>query len=140
MDGIEPLKEIDAAIAGYEERLRAAMLASDVATLELLLADDLTFINHLGGKMSKTEDLEAHRSGALRLSRVDYSDLSIRPLKDAAVVTLQAHLEGSYQGAKFAGSFAYSRMWQISADGWKVVSAHCSAVFPEKAQVDGNKV
>ncbi|MCL6484569.1 MAG: nuclear transport factor 2 family protein, partial [Janthinobacterium lividum] len=42
-----------AQVLDAEERLRLAMLASDVAALNILLADQLLFTNHLGHLLSK---------------------------------------------------------------------------------------
>lgn len=50
----------EAQVLNAEERLRLAMMDSDVAQLTLLLADDLLFTNHLGHLLSKQADLAAH--------------------------------------------------------------------------------
>ena len=51
----------EAAIQQCEERLRSAMLRSDVEALDVLLANDLIFIDHQGRRIEKAQDLEAHR-------------------------------------------------------------------------------
>lgn len=50
-----------------EERLRLAMLNSDVNTLNELLAPELIFTNHLGQVLGKQDDLNAHQSGTLKI-------------------------------------------------------------------------
>jgi Domain of unknown function (DUF4440) len=50
-------------IVEVEDRLRTAMLSSDVAALNELLAPDLIFTNHLGQLLGKDDDLAAYRSG-----------------------------------------------------------------------------
>lgn len=50
-----------------EERLRLAILSSDVNTLDELLAPELIFTNHLGQVLGKQDDLDAHQSGTLRV-------------------------------------------------------------------------
>lgn len=50
-------------IEEYEERLRVAMLYSNVAELEVLIDDDLVFVGPGGGIYTKADDLQLHRSG-----------------------------------------------------------------------------
>jgi len=53
---------IEEQIKKCEERLKEAMLHSDISELNKLLAVDLTFINHLGQLITKQYDLEAYKS------------------------------------------------------------------------------
>ncbi|RAP23549.1 hypothetical protein C2W64_03060 [Brevibacillus laterosporus] len=39
--------------------------------LDKLIDDDLIFVNHFGQILSKETDIEAHRSGNLKISRID---------------------------------------------------------------------
>ena len=58
----------EAQVLDAEERLRLAMMASDVAVLNVLLADDLLFTNHLGHLLSKHADLAAHEQHLLAIA------------------------------------------------------------------------
>ncbi|WP_228557962.1 MULTISPECIES: nuclear transport factor 2 family protein [unclassified Myxococcus] len=111
-----------------EEALRRAMLSSDVAALDALLSDDLLFVSHTGHVLDKESDLESHRSGALRLTRVDFTDTHFRYLSAGAVVVVHAALSGEFQGARFEGNFRYTRVWQVVDDAPQVVAAQCTAV------------
>ena len=57
-------------IIELEERLRQAMLYSDVNELDALIAPELLFTNHLGQIFSKQEDLDAHRSGKFKFTEI----------------------------------------------------------------------
>lgn len=132
------------AVLACEDRLAQAMRAGDAASLDALLAADLVFIDQNGRSQGKAADMAIHRSGLLRLERLEISDRKVRLLgEDAALVTLRARLEGRYQGAHFSGHYAYSRVWlrrpatagaagmtEVGAagTGWVVTAAHCSAV------------
>src|SRR5579872_4424622 len=50
--------QTDVVIRALEERLWAAQLAADVATLDELIADDLLFAGPTGELATKAEDLE----------------------------------------------------------------------------------
>jgi ketosteroid isomerase-like protein len=116
------LAEVEAA----EEALREAMLAGDVAVLDRLLAEELIYTTHTGHVRDKAWDLDAHRAGLLRLSRLDVSEREIRLAADAAVVTLRAELAGTWDGNAFVGAFRYSRVWRREDGGLKVLAAHWS--------------
>jgi len=88
-----------------EERLRQAILSSNIRELEEILSDDLVFTNHLGMLVSKKSDIEMHASGHLQISEITLSDQRILPLGEIAVVTARAEIVGSYQGSPANGNF-----------------------------------
>jgi ketosteroid isomerase-like protein len=115
-----------AEIEAMEARLRAAMLAGDVAALDGLLADDLVFTDHNGYRLGKADDLGAYRSGLLKVERLEMIDPAIRVLGDAALVAVRVELAGSYDGQAFDGTYAYTRAWMRQAGKWRIAAAHCS--------------
>jgi len=123
---IQPL-EID--IQRLEDRLKQAMLVSDVSTLDELLAPDLIFTNHLGQLMTKQDDLQAHQSGVLKIKDISLSDQKIKIIGDVAVVTVRAHIIGSFAGEVSESDFRFTRMWsETSNDNWQLVVAHSCIV------------
>jgi hypothetical protein len=60
--------QIEHQIIEAEEKLRLAMLNSDVKALDELLSSRLIFTDHLRQKVGKEEDLAGHKSGALKLN------------------------------------------------------------------------
>ena len=121
---LETVMTINAA----ETRLRQAMLGSDAEALADLLADDLLFVGPQGQVLSKAADLEAHRSGRLKLTRIDFSETEIRPMGETAVVITRATLAGSYEGTAFSGDFRYLRVWRSGANGWQITAGQCTAI------------
>lgn len=116
------------AVRDAEQRLRDAMLRGDVDALDGLIGDGLLFTG-LGGRVfTKAEDLDAHRSRRLRLRRLDLGEPLLRPIVEGVVaVVVQAVLEGEYDGAGFAETFAYTRIWHRTPEGWQVEAGHVSA-------------
>lgn len=111
-------------IHACEARLRDAALAGDVAALDALLADDLIFTNQIGQVLTKDDDLALHRTGALRLDSLAFSDYRLRRLDETHVLaTLRAD----------ATRLRFTRVWQRQ-DGsrhggaWQIIANHCSAV------------
>ena len=120
---------VDAEIADAEERLRQAMLSSDLTTLDELIDHGLIFTNHLGQVFGKHDDLENHRSGLLKLARMDPSEARVVVDGDCAIVTVRMAVAGSYGRSHFSADLRYSRVWRRAPDGaWRVVAAHASEI------------
>jgi ketosteroid isomerase-like protein len=120
---------IEDQIAEAEERLRAAMLDSDVSALDELLADELVFTNHLGHVLGKPDDLGAHQSGLVTIDALRPSEQIVLVHGEVAIVSVRVHLSGSYAGTRSEGDFRFMRVWGRSAGGgWQVVAGHACVV------------
>ena len=111
-----------------ESALRQAQLAADVAALDALIDDDLVFTGPDGAVYGKRDDLNAHRSGAIRITQLDPSDERLQDFGSIIVVSVRMEMCGSFNGTPFAGPFRYTRIWRARDDGWRVVAGHVSAV------------
>lgn len=112
-----------------EEKLRSAMLASDVGQLEEILSDATVFTNQDGVRLSKADDIAAHRSGLLKIDKLDVKgEPIIRVMDNSAIVCVTIELTGTHGGEAFGGIFAYSRIWHRTGDRWQIEAAHCSSV------------
>ena len=101
-------------IIELEERLRQAMLRSDVAELDALIAPELLFTNHLGQVFSKQEDLDAHRSGQFKFTELAPSERQIQFNDGFTVVSVLMHIVGSYEGTPVEQDIRFTRVWAIS--------------------------
>jgi hypothetical protein len=118
-------------IVELEERLRQAMLHSDVAELDALIAPELLFTNHLGQIFSKQEDLDAHRSGKFKFTEITPSDRYIQLNHGFTVVSVLMHIIGSYEGTPVAQDIRFTRVWAISTTGsLQIIAGHTSAISP----------
>ncbi|NJK57387.1 MAG: nuclear transport factor 2 family protein [Pleurocapsa sp. SU_5_0] len=112
-----------------EERLRLAILSSDVNILDELLAPELIFTNHLGQVLGKQDDLDAHQSGTLRVEVLTPFEQHIQLVADVAIVTVRVHLVGRYAGITSDCDFRFTRVWTLSSSGtWQIIVAHSSIV------------
>ena len=119
----------EAEIHNLEQQLKVAMLNSDISALDELLASDLIFTNHLGQIMTKQDDLNAHKSGVVKIDQIELIDQNIKMLNDVAVVTVQASILGSFNGYSSQSEFRFTRVWCKSSDHkWLVTVAHSSMV------------
>jgi Domain of unknown function (DUF4440) len=116
-------------IIELEERLRQAMLYSNVAELDDLIAPELLFTNHLGQIFSKQEDLDAHRSGKFKFTEIIPSDRQIQLNQGFAVVSVLMHILGSYEGTPVEQNIRFTRVWAISTTGSiQIIAGHTSAI------------
>jgi ketosteroid isomerase-like protein len=118
-----------AAIKHGEQRLRDAMLASNVDDLDALLDDALVFSTPDGKLVRKDDDLELHRSGAQKLTRLDPRELVVELHgADIGIATALVDLAGTFHGEPFAGTYRYVRTWRRDESGaWRVIAG---AVVP----------
>ena len=115
-------------IETLEDQLQQAMLNSDVAVLDELIADDLVFTMHTGLLIDKQADLDAHRSGIVKFSKVEISDRQIHEYGGCVVVTLQAELAGITHEQAFSGIFRFTRVWMQRQNRWQIAAGHVSQV------------
>jgi hypothetical protein len=118
----------DDPILAAEAALRAAQLAGDVGALDRLLDDGLVFTGLDGAVVGKADDLALHRSGRLKVTRMDPSDTRIVRLGPVAVVSVRMDAVAVVDGAAVGGPLRYTRVWREAPAGWRVVAGHMSAV------------
>ena len=123
--------EIETQIRACEARLYTAMLASDVAELDALIADDLLFAGPSGELATKAMDLELHRTGGTQFHEFTPEELEIRVWSEQfALASAKIFLRGTYLGQAFAGHFRYTRIWRKGPQGqdWQIVGGSVIAM------------
>lgn len=119
----------EADILAAEERLRQAMLHSDVAALDALISPDLIFTSHLGQLVGKQDDLDFHRSGLFKLEELTPSEQRIQLSEGVAIASVLMYLSGSYAGTRFSETIRYTRVWSTSkGKPLQVIAGHASAL------------
>ena len=120
---------LDDQILACESDLRAAQLSSDVAALDRLL-DDLLIFTYIDGNLATTaDDLNMHRSGRLRITKMDPSDRRLLHLGETSIVNVRMESEAVIDGTPVSAQLRYTRVWHKRPDGWRVVAGHLT-VFP----------
>lgn len=114
---------IENQIRECEARLYAAMLASNVAELDALIAHDLLFVGPVGELATKEMDLELHRSGEAQFRELVPKELDVRVWSDDFVLaSAKIFLSGTFSGNDFAGDCRYTRVWRQGKNGWQIVA------------------
>ena len=121
--------EIETQIRACEDRLYAAMLASNVTELDSLISDDLLFAGPTGELATKEMDLELHRTGGTQFRELTPKELEIRVWSEQfALAFAKIFLSGTYLGQAFAGVYRYTRVWRKGPRGWQIVGGSVTAI------------
>src|SRR4051794_35487214 len=95
-----------------ERRLQAAMLAGDVDELDQLLDDRLIAgITPSTIRVTKAEDLAAHRSRTLVLTKLVEDELALVVAGSTGVTWVLTSVEGTNNGQTFTTRMHYLRTW-----------------------------
>jgi len=106
------------------------MLQSDITELDKLLAPDLIFTNHLGQFITRQDDLDAHRSGNLKIGEIVVSDQVVKFYGGVAIVSVRAHISGEQAGEVSENNFRFTRIWSKTSRGsWQIIAGHSSIVI-----------
>ena len=120
---------VETQIVNIEERLRQAMLASNVSVLNELLAPEIIITNHLGELLKKQDDLAAHKSGLFKIIELKPSEQQIQIHGEVAIVSVRMQLSGRHNGSPANGDFRFTRVWAVSSSGaWHIIAAHIGMV------------
>ncbi len=123
------IETVETQIINIEERLRQAMLTSDVSVLNELLAPEIMITNHLGQVLEKQDDLAAHESGLIKINGLKPSEQHIQIYGEVAIVSVRMQILGNYDGSPANGDFRFTRIWAVSARGtWHIIAAHIGMV------------
>lgn len=114
-----------AAIKHGEERLRAALLAGDVAELDELLDEGLVSIAPDGTLSRKGDELDLHRARTQPLTKLSPRELVIELHgHDVAIASVLVELEGARDGQPFTATHRQVRTWRRDdAGAWRVIAA-----------------
>lgn len=112
-----------------EEELRQAMLANDVAKLDLLIDDSLVFICPDGSLATKEMDLAVHRGKLQIMSEITPSEQIVVLYDNLATVTVKMSIKGFFSGVDISGDYRYLRIWKKFGEGFKIVSGCVSKIL-----------
>jgi hypothetical protein len=111
-----------------ERRLQAAQLAGDAGALDALLDDRLVAVGPDGARFDKAADLAAHRSGALRVTRMDEEALDVLVDGDLGVTRAVFSAAAVVDGVADEGRLVYTRTWVRRDGAWRVLAAQFGPV------------
>jgi hypothetical protein len=106
-------------IRQVDDKRREALLRSDTATLDRILADEYFVTNQFGQIQTKTQMISALKSGELKFESVVEDDVSVRVYRDAAVVTGRA--TSKHEGRE-STQVRFTRVYVKRRGHWQAVT------------------
>lgn len=106
-----------------ERRLHAAQRAGDVDALDALLHPRVVGAGPDGGVFTKADDLDAHRSGSLRITKLVAEEVTAREDGSTGLTELVATVTALHHGAVVVARLRYTRLWVLDDGAWRVLAA-----------------
>lgn len=111
-----------------EQRRFAAMVAQDIAALEPLLAEELSYTHSTGEAESKPQFLETIRTGRLRYLAFDLKRVDVRRYGDLALLTGQLTARARRGEQELDLNLRFTDAY-VQRDGrWQLVAWHSTRV------------
>jgi ketosteroid isomerase-like protein len=115
-----------------EQALNDALRANDTKALEGLLAEDWMVVTTHGGVGDRAGLLGVLRSGDLKRTTMDLSDVSARVYGNVAVVGSTVQMAGRYYGKDFALPERQTDVLIWKDGAWKSVMTHETEIRDKK--------
>jgi len=108
-----------------------AQIQGDIATLGPLLGDDLTFIHASGLVQNKAEFLSDLKTGKRVYKSIKNSDLNIRMLQGAAVITARSDIDVAFEGKENALSVRVTEVYAERNGRWQLIAYQSTRATPQ---------
>jgi ketosteroid isomerase-like protein len=115
-------------IATLHDQYTQALLNKDVAALDRIWADDLTFVNPRGELLGKQERMENIRTGATAFKSIRVSEQVIRTHGQAGVATVKVAADAQYSGQQSSGEYRVTTVWARRNGTWQMVAVHMTPI------------
>ncbi len=109
-------------IEQLEQKRTQALLDGDMATLDVLYANEFIYNRAGGDSMTKSAFFAFFTSGDAKLRRLVVEGVNIRVYGDTAVVTGIQHIDVNLKGEDRKIDLRYLHVWVKGPGGWKLVA------------------
>jgi ketosteroid isomerase-like protein len=110
------------------EQSRQAALKGDSSYLEQNAAEDYSRVNPDGKLVSKSDAVNALKSGDVKYESIETSDMKVRVWGDTAVATYTADVKGTNKGQDASGKHQVTRVFVKQGGKWREVAFHVTKV------------
>ena len=115
-----------------EDRRYEAMVNNDFATLDALLADDLTYTHSTAVLDSKASFIDTLKSGKLKYNKFDREGTSVRVYGNTAVVIGSATVQANVKGEDRTAKLRFTNVWVRKDKGWQLVAWEATPISAPK--------
>jgi len=114
----------DVRVLELEDARWRALMSNDVAELDELFSDDLSYTHSNAMMDTKSSYLGALRTGVFRYDAIDRSDVQVRVVGGTAMVTGLADITSVAGDRSVRTRALYSAVWAMEGDTWRFVCRH----------------
>jgi ketosteroid isomerase-like protein len=119
---------VEEQIKKIEKDRAAAVTRADVAALDAITSDDYTLIDRNGRVRDKAQTMNAIKTGDIKITSNEVSDLKVRVYGDTAVVTGRADTKGTIGGRDVSGPMLFTRVYVKKSGRWQSVAFQQTAI------------
>ncbi len=116
-EGADVAREIER----LEQQLITAIEAKDFATYQNLVAEDYVAVG-AAGEQTRTQAMEAYRSGALSLPGLKIGDIKVHVYGDTAMISARTLGDRVENGKTVPNRVRYMRIWMKRQGRWRAVA------------------
>jgi ketosteroid isomerase-like protein len=113
---------VEEQIKKMERDRAAAVVKGDVAAIEAQTSDDYILINANGELSDKAKTMNNIKTGVIKLTANEVSDLRVRVYGDTAVVTGKSTAKGTIGGRELTGPVMFTRVYVKKGGKWQSVA------------------
>ena len=121
---------VELQIKTLHEQSRQAALKGDAGFLEKYLTDDYLGIGDDGRPITKDQNLQMLKSGAIKYEAIDERDVKVRVYGDTAIVSALASVKLTVDGKSIRGDHRATFVWVKQEGNWKEASFQATRIAP----------
>jgi ketosteroid isomerase-like protein len=121
-------------VAALDTEYQAAVKNNDAATMDRILADDFVLVVGSGKSFTKSDLINAAKSGNITYEHQEDSEQTVRVWGNTAVVTAKLWEEGTLEGKPFDKTLWFSDTYVRTPQGWRYVFGQASLPVPNAAE------
>ena len=121
---------VEEQIKKMEQDRAAAVVKADVATLSSLTSDDYILINANGQISDKATTMNNIKTGVIKLTSNEVSDMKVRVYGDTAVVMGKSTAKGTMGGRELKGPVMFTRVYVKKNGKWQSVAFQQTPILP----------
>ena len=114
---------VEKTLMQIEHDATAAIIKKDAAAVGRFLADDYVFTPPDGTVQTKAQLLADLKGNGLVIDSSDISDMKVKVLGDAAIVTYTTTDKGKYKGQDISGKYRWLDVFAHRGGRWLLVAA-----------------
>jgi ketosteroid isomerase-like protein len=119
---------VEQEVRQVDDELRKALVRSDTATLDRILADDWTVTHTNGKEQSKAQFLDAVKSGRVKFQSMELDDVRVRVYRYLAVLTARSTNKIIFKGQESTGQVRIISVYVKRQGHWQNVTEQATSI------------